>query len=314
MLRPFYGRESRHRTTAPVLAAIVVAVMAVPCIPLAQTPPEPPPVPPADGEPPAAPTAPQTSPPKADAAPAAADAGARKVAGRVRGMVSDMAKKPLAGLLVTLSSRSEPGILRVTGTNEKGLYVFQELPPGSYDLKVQAPGYVDAGKEAVEIKPPFQNVLDVMLQRRAEGSTPAAGSNAASPGPGTAPGDAAPPVTVRGRFVTQEKRPLAEVSVLFSAHEGRRIYQAFSSSDGAFEVTGIIPGLYRVIVRSPGHVPLDLKSVEILKDNGLSVSLMLVDYPLNFKAGKEPEMPPEAPRAATPPALPEPVEPAPDAP
>lgn len=220
--------------------------------------------------------------------------------------MTDPAKRALPGLLVTLSGRSEPDILRVTGTNEKGQYLFQELPPGVYDLKVQAAGFQDAGKERIEIRPPFQNIVDVRLQPCGQDPPPApAGGGAVAPDWSAPAEDApAPPlVTVRGRFVDQDKRPLVEVSVVLASLQGNGIHQAFSGDEGTFEIPGIVPGRYRVNVRSPGHVPLDLRSVEILGRNGLSVSLMLVDYPLNFKAGQEARMPLEEPRPAPAPPL-----------
>ncbi|HZM69977.1 MAG TPA: carboxypeptidase-like regulatory domain-containing protein, partial [Candidatus Cryosericum sp.] len=237
------------------------------------------------------------------------------------GTVTDALKKALPGLLVTLSSRAEPDVLRVTGTNEKGQYLFPELPPGLYDLKVQADGFLDTGKESIEIRPPFQNIVDVQLKPRDKGGPTTAGTGpTAGAGPtsggGAAPGGAVPqgtvpagesgsevapapaPVTVRGRFVDQDRRPLYEVSVVLSALQGKAIYQAFSGDDGVFEIPGVVPGRYHVIVRSPGHVPLDLRSVEVLGKNGISVSLMLVDYPLNFKASQQSLTPVEAPRPA----------------
>jgi hypothetical protein len=233
----------------------------------------------------------------------------RKLAGRIRGTVMDALKQPQPGLLVTLSSHVEPDMLRVTGTNEKGQYLFQELPPGVYDLQVLSEEFQDAGKASIEVRPPFQNIVDVALRARPS-------SAASQDGPASAGGAAAgeetkelPPVTVRGRFIDQDRRPLVEVSVVLSSLQGKGIYQAFSGDEGRFEVPGVPPGRYRVIVRSPGHVPLDLRSVEILGRTGLTVSLMLVDYPLNFKAGQD-STPIEEPREAPPPSAA--VPPAPD--
>ena len=297
--------------------------------------PSPPPEAPAAGTPPAGAAKAQAEAPQAEAPQAGAPPAepGRKRAGRIRGTVTDALKKALPGLLVTLSSRAEPDVLRVTGTNEKGQYLFPELPPGLYDLKVQADGFLDAGKESIEIRPPFQNIVDVQLKPLDKGgpatpgarptagagptggAAPAAGAGSTSGG-GAASGAAVPqgagqagesggevapappPVTVRGRFVDQDRRPLYEVSVVLSALQGKAIYQAFSGDDGVFEIPGVVPGRYHVIVRSPGHVPLDLRSVEVLGKNGISVSLMLVDYPLNFKASQQSLTPVEAPRPA----------------
>src|SRR4029077_5375763 len=52
----------------------------------------------------------------------------RSVFGTIVGAVLDMKKKPMAGCMVQLSSRGEGATLRVTGTDEKGNYVFKDLP------------------------------------------------------------------------------------------------------------------------------------------------------------------------------------------
>lgn len=318
-------RTSRQAGRGLLAASLLIAAAIGAGLPAALADPPPPPGAEAPGTPPAAASAAPAEAPQTGTPPA--EAG-RKRAGRIRGTVTDALKKALPGLLVTLSSHSEPDVLRVTGTNEKGQYLFPELPPGLYDLKVQADGFLDTGKESIEIRPPFQNIVDVQLTPRGKGGPVAVGAGPApgvgatagarpAAGGGAAPGGAASqgsapagepgsettappvPVTVRGRFVDQDRLPLYEVSVVLSALQGKAIYQAFSGDDGIFEIPGVVPGRYHVVVRSPGHVPLDLHSVEVLGKNGISVSLMLVDYPLNFKASQQPLTPVEVPRPAS---------------
>jgi hypothetical protein len=121
-------------------------------------------------------------------------------------------------------------------------------------------------------------------------------------------------VTVRGKLSDAAKQPVVDVTVLLVANEGGRLYQASSDEQGAFTIEGVIPGPYRAIIRSPGHVPVDLKSVEVLPESGLDVTLALVDFPLSFKKG-ELSPPPEVPRTlqqpgvATPAAAPLPEPP-----
>src|SRR6266566_3877090 len=67
----------------------------------------------------------------APAPPAAGPAAPlREVVGTIRGRVYDSGKKPIVGWMVELSSRGQDAVLRVTGTNEKGEYVFKDLPAG----------------------------------------------------------------------------------------------------------------------------------------------------------------------------------------
>src|SRR4029077_7812035 len=74
-------------------------------------------------------------------APPADQAGSvlgRQRAGKISGTVTDATRRVLAGLLVKLESRVDPGMLRVTCTDLKGQYHFKDLPPGIYDVRVEA--------------------------------------------------------------------------------------------------------------------------------------------------------------------------------
>src|SRR6185295_6836225 len=100
-------------------------------------------------------------------------------------------------------------------------------------------------------------------------------------------------VSVRGTFLDAQKRPIPEVSVMLLSLQGKKSLQAFSGEDGTFLIPEVIPGRYRVLVASPGYVPLDLKSVAVLPLAGLNLGLSLVDYPLNFKSKPEDRLPQE---------------------
>jgi hypothetical protein len=165
------------------------------------------------------------------------------------------------------------------------------------------------------VKAPFQNIVDVPMLRggppRAPGPIPGV------PGPGTPENSAAnvapvvPPVTVRGALLDGDRHPVVDVTVLLVALQETRLYQAMSGPDGAFTIDGVVPGRYRAVVRSPGHMPVDLKSVEVKPEAGLTLNLSLVDFPLNFKARAEGSPPPETPRplpGTAPPAAPQPIE------
>jgi hypothetical protein len=214
--------------------------------------------------------------------------------GRILGTVTDTAHKPVTGAQVRLTSHVEAGLLRITSTDERGQYHFKDLPPGTYEVLIEAEGAPPILKKDVDVKAPFQNIVDVTV-----GGQPAANKLPIPPAVAAAPADAtaaAPaPVTVRGKLSDAAKQPVVDVSVLLVAPDGARLYQASSNDEGAFTIEGVIPGPYRAIIRSPGHVPVDLKSVEVLPESGLDVTLALVDFPLNFKKG-ELSPPPEVPR------------------
>jgi hypothetical protein len=232
--------------------------------------------------------------------------GSRGVFGTIMGTVYD-AKKPLVGCMVQLSSRGEGAMLRVTGTDEKGRYVFKDLPAGTYDIEVAAVGGVSRRKGKIEVRPPFRNIVDFEIRPEGDEARDAAATRLAealkkvtgvqdAPAPGApVPGEPAKMVPVRGTFLDAQKRPIPEVSVMFLSLEEKGTFQAFSGEDGAFSLPAVPPGRYRVLVASPGYVALDLRSVEVSPAGGLNLGLSLVDYPLNFKGRPEDRLPPEEP-------------------
>ncbi|HUD71465.1 MAG TPA: carboxypeptidase-like regulatory domain-containing protein, partial [Dongiaceae bacterium] len=80
-----------------------------------------------------------------------ATAGDAPPAGRVRGAITGADKKPLSGRLVTLRLIGGAGELRVTSTDERGQYQFRELPPGMYEVRVEADGYEPGVKGGLEV-------------------------------------------------------------------------------------------------------------------------------------------------------------------
>ncbi|HET6277844.1 MAG TPA: carboxypeptidase-like regulatory domain-containing protein [Candidatus Polarisedimenticolia bacterium] len=221
----------------------------------------------------------------------------RLVVGQIRGTVSDAGNRPVAGLLVQLIAADRPGTLRLTGTDEKGRYLVRDLPAGVYDVQIAPDGYRAEAKGGIEVRPPFQNIVDFRLTpapSSAKGAIPAAGSTLLK-----APLDGTATVTVRGELTDQDKQPVLEVSVTLVSREGHGIYQAFSGLDGRFVIDGVPPGVYRAVIASPGHITLDLRTVEVPAGIGLDLSLSLVDYPLNFrKEEMDGRLPPEKPRSA----------------
>src|SRR2546427_935856 len=103
-----------------------------------------------------------SSAPAADGSQTAAPAGkiGRIVFGTIVGAVYDAKKKPLSGWMVQLSARGQDGQLRDTGTNDKGQYVFKDLPAGTYDIEVGAGEGAARKKGRIEVRPPFRNIVD----------------------------------------------------------------------------------------------------------------------------------------------------------
>ena len=228
---------------------------------------------------------------------AAQTEGSRRILGKIKGCIADGTKKPLPGLMVQLVASDASGLLRVTGTDESGHYVFQDLPAGSYDIVVGADGYAQQRKGKIQVRPPFQNIVDFLLALTPVSAAPSAALKS-PPQPMPSPAGPEATVPVRGRLIDQQKRPVAEVSVTFVALQGKGIFQTFSGEDGGFALPPLPAGRYRVVVVSPGHVSLDLKAVEVSPLGGLDLELSLVDYPLNFKGRQDDMLPREEPRPA----------------
>ncbi len=220
----------------------------------------------------------------------------RPVVGKIRGTVLDATDRPLSGLMVQLSSKDENGVLRVTGTDERGRYLFRDLPAGIYEIVVGASGYEQARKVGIDVRPPFQNIVGFVLKRSAGGNAGSGlpGAGAAQDAGGAADGAIAPGLVstikpdaitmpVRGLFLNKDRHGIPEVSVTFIGLADGGAYQGHSAEDGGFLLDAIPVGLYRVLVSSPGHVALDLPSVEVAGPGGLNLSLSLVDYPLNSR-------------------------------
>jgi hypothetical protein len=229
-------------------------------------------------------------------------------AGRVRGAITGPDHKALTGRLVTLRMIGGAGELRVTSTDERGGYQFRELPPGMYEVRVEADGYEPGVKGGIEVKPPFQNVVDIPMRALGTPAPAATGSIAAliaaaqalqksgAPPPvESGPPASAAPVPLGGLLRDKDGAPILEATVLVLPAGGGALYQGRSDKEGRFRIDAVPPGLYRIVVRSPGHVPIDLARVEVPPATGLSLRLVLVDYPISFKAGPDTSLPPEQP-------------------
>jgi len=238
----------------------------------------------------------------------------RSVFGTIMGTVFDTKKQPLAGWMVQLSSRGDDSQLRVTGTDDKGQYVFKDLPAGTYDIEIQVENEDARKKGKIEVKPPFRNIVDFQVGPQskekpnplaglaADVRKKAEGAGTTAPDGALAADSVAKQVPVRGTFLDAQKRPVSEVSVTLVPLEGKGTYQTFSGVNGSFAIPAVPPGRYRVLVFSPGYVPIDLKSIEVSPATGLSLVLSLVDYPLNTKERPQERLPREEPLPAPSPA------------
>jgi hypothetical protein len=157
-----------------------------------------------------------------------------------------------------------------------------------YEIRLEAEGFATEVKKDIDVRPPFQNVVDVTLRRAAAvHPPPAAGTAAPAGGAGE---------TVQGVLRDGAGSPVVEAEVLLAPLAAGALRQGTSDEKGTFRVEMVAPGAYRLVVRSLGHVPIDVTRVEVAPGSGLSIRLTLVDYALTFVTGKDLRQVQERPR------------------
>jgi hypothetical protein len=206
--------------------------------------------------------------------------------GRIRGTARDLNGKPVAGLLVRLIA-SGKGLSNVTNTDDKGIYAFEDLEAGDYDVEMSGSGYQRQIKKEIRVQPPFRNIVDFTL--------PPGPMGAASPVVYLSPAGEAPLQEVTGLFTDKERRPIADVALSLVNPATGAWFRAQSDREGRARILGVPAGVYRALISSPGYVTVDLKDAEVKPGSGLVLKLSLVEYPLNFKGRPEDLTPDEKP-------------------
>src|SRR6188472_4550474 len=76
---------------------------------------------------------------------------AQTPSGEISGTVVDSSGSVLPGVRVTLTN-SATNAVRLTQTNDSGLYVFPAVPPGTYALKVELEGFSTAQQTDINVQ------------------------------------------------------------------------------------------------------------------------------------------------------------------
>jgi hypothetical protein len=95
--------------------------------------------------------------------PALAQGGGASSTGTITGRVTDTSDAVLPGVTVTISSRALMGTQNAV-TNEQGLYRFPGVPPGTYSIAYELPGFSTLKREGIEIRLGFTANINVELQ------------------------------------------------------------------------------------------------------------------------------------------------------
>jgi hypothetical protein len=97
------------------------------------------------------------------AAPAFAQGGGASSTATITGRVADNSGAVLPGVTVTAASPAMLGT-QTAVTNEQGTYRFPAVPPGTYTLTYELPGFNTLRREAIELRLGFTATVNVELQ------------------------------------------------------------------------------------------------------------------------------------------------------
>ncbi len=229
--------------------------------------------------------------------------------GRIKGSVSGDGRKGLvAAHVAARTALPDRDLVCLTTTDETGGYLYESLPPGTYELRARAAGHAEGRYTDVEVKPPFRNILDFRLRPEAgeadagggestsgPGMTPPGSAGGSRPTPAAAAGPDGAPVPVTGRIIGPAGDPVPDAEIAFSGGPppGQRL--VLSTPEGRFSLEGLVPDTYELSVSAPGAIPIRVAGVKVRAGRPLEVQVRLADYPLEMAARRGIILPPEAP-------------------
>jgi hypothetical protein len=82
--------------------------------------------------------------------------------GQIAGTVVDATEATVAGARVTAVNMQ--GVSRTAETGENGVYILTNVPPGYYEVTVEAPGFKRFVRQAVKVDVAARTTLDVRLE------------------------------------------------------------------------------------------------------------------------------------------------------
>ena len=95
---------------------------------------------------------------------AAADAQAQVQTGSVVGVATDASSAVMPGVTVSLSGERLIGGVQTQVTDSGGAYRFDRLPPGSYSVKFELPGFKTVTRDEIQISAAFVATVNAKLE------------------------------------------------------------------------------------------------------------------------------------------------------
>jgi hypothetical protein len=168
------------------------------------------------------------------------------------GRITDQIGNPIPGAEVSVTARADPRSLKAK-TNASGEYVLSSVPTGMASVSVNCLGFVPGSTSVLILA--GRNLLDTGLDVALIGDRQ--------------------PYHIKGKTLTQEGKPLADVSVtLRNIYQPTLAVQARTDKDGTFSITILKRGDYVLAATMPGYVAaivnIELESTrEIVSDLSL---------------------------------------------
>jgi hypothetical protein len=191
---------------------------------------------------------------------------------RLEGTASLDRHRRVVGAAVVAGTRAGRSLFWLTSTDDKGLFVFDALPEGTYRVELRRDGLEPVVKEGIEVRFPFRAVVEVTLSPRATGRA-AAGHDAAAVGKR---------VRLTGIVTVRGAGPLPEARVRLIRTDGTEDPRAtLTQRDGSFAVEDVPAGACGIEVLGPGYLPVRT-ALDLAED--ASVEAILVPQPANYVA------------------------------
>jgi hypothetical protein len=213
--------------------------------------------------------------------PAGEPAPAESKTARLEGTASLDRHRRVVGATVLAGAGSSPYWL--TSTDDKGFFVLDRLPEGTYRVELRRDGLAPVAKEGVKVRFPFRAVVEVTLAPSTDRKVSA----------GREGGGAAKRIRVAGTVRARGGEPLGEVRIRLVRGDGTEDPRSIlSSRDGTFDLEGVPAGAWRVEVLGPGYLPVRM-GVELGDD--ARIETVLVAQPANYVAPAVDLLPQEEP-------------------
>ncbi|MGH9693757.1 MAG: carboxypeptidase regulatory-like domain-containing protein [Bryobacteraceae bacterium] len=186
---------------------------------------------------------------------------------RLMGTVSDATSAPLQGVSVLLNSLDR---VFQTRSNAAGIFRFEDVPSGFYELELSAPGFVKQTLP-VDLINGSQSLAIVLKV----GSMP--DMNYCGPHPAIAyrPPSAAGP---RLDGVIQDyysRKPISKAEIAVW-RAGQQVSMRRSDKAGKFAFTDLPAGYYDLRISRPGYWTEDVKRMLLPRENGVAVNVPIL--------------------------------------